>query len=144
MTSTKITAIASILLLSSLTLLFPLFEPADEITVHPNTQYSFQKSVHSPTMSFSLKETKNTLLNVSLIDLESNTTQLIYSNLEFKDLKEIEFDKPGIFLFELISEGINIVTIESKGIFYLHLIIIGILLVANIAIYVLYKQKEEF
>lgn len=144
MDKTKIYAITSILLLCSLTLLFPLFEPVDEITVHPNTLFSFQKSVHSPTMSFALAEIKSIEMNVSLIDLQSNSIKIIYANLDFEDSIKIEFDKPGIYLFELISEGINIVTIESEGIFLLPLIIIGIVFIANIVTYVLLKRKEEF
>ena len=133
----------NILFISSLLLLFPLIQSNDEVTILPLSQTVFQQNVSTPSLVFSLAEKNSITMNISKFDLNDNSLDLIHENIEFDDQITINFDKPGIYFFEVESSSINTLVIASKSIYTSSIVIISTLGSLNVIYYLLNLRNDN-
>ncbi|MCE7737487.1 MAG: hypothetical protein GPJ54_21535 [Candidatus Heimdallarchaeota archaeon] len=139
----KLLVLLNILFLSSIVFTFPLLQGDEELVILPDTPIQIEKIVNTPKLILKIKEPGSILTNVVKIDFNKNTTLIIINNQTINSQLEINFDSPGVYLFNFESTSINTLIFQPSGIYLPQLLVMLFLGIMNITIYMRSRNKDK-
>jgi len=128
----NIKRLIKILFILSLILFIPVLESDFSITLFPEIPEKVSVTIHNPTVILISDKSSRILYNLSYYDPNTKEqVRISQDNSFFTKELELNFDKPGSYLFEFISEEVVEIHIQGKGVYTISWLIFFILFMLN-------------
>ncbi len=126
----------------SLYFLIPVAKPSVSITAIPETPTTEVFRFQSTGLRFQSEINDLVFLNITFLDLLTNTSEMIYVNTQFIGETFLSLPKVGFYQITVLSSSLGIIDIKEIGIHPVGLVIFSALLLTNIVL--AYRRIQEY
>lgn len=131
-----------ILFIFSLYFLVPLAKPEVTITAIPETPTEETFRFQSPKLFFRSEINDLVLVNVTFLDLLTNTSEIVHLNQQFVGEISLDLPKSGFYSITIFSSSLGLISIKEIGIAPIGLAFFSLTLLLNIVL--VYRKIQEF